>query len=88
MESSSALCDALIGRRKWNDPFVIMEAQLVLGKDDEAAMKYIDETRKKLVDNYLRCVAKVWEIEPLVFPDNSYVLQNQQRQSAVSDIDD
>jgi hypothetical protein len=79
MESSSALCDALIGRRKWNDPVVIMEAQLVLGKDDEAAMKYMNETKKKLVDNYLRCVAKVREIEPLVFPDNSYVLQSQQR---------
>jgi len=75
MESTSALCDALIGRRKWIDPMVIMEANIVLGKDDIAAMNYINQTRQKLVENYLRSVANMRTIEPLVFPDNSYVLQ-------------
>ena len=59
MESSSALCDALIGRRKYKNPVIIMEAQIVLGKDDKVAMDYINQTRKRLVDNYLKCVQKV-----------------------------
>ena len=77
MESTSALCDALIGRRKWNNPIVIMEAHIVLGEDDVAAMDYVNRTRRKLVENYLKSVASMRAIEPLVFPDDSYVLSLQ-----------
>jgi hypothetical protein len=41
MNSSSALCDALIGRRKWTDPSVMYEANILLGNDDDAALQYI-----------------------------------------------
>ena len=76
MESSSALGDALIGRRKWDDPMVIYEANLVLGTDDNAALQYVHETRQKLVHNYIRCVENMRQIEPMVFPNNSFVLQS------------
>jgi hypothetical protein len=76
MESSSALSDALIGRRKWDDPMVIYEANLVLGTDDNAALQYVHETRQKLVHNYIRCVENMRQIEPMVFPNNSFVLQS------------
>ena len=76
MESSSALGDALIGRRKWNDPMVMYEANIILGDDNEAAWKYVHETRQKLVNNYIPCVQNMRMIEPLIFPDHSYVIQN------------
>jgi hypothetical protein len=73
MASSSALCDALIGRRKYTDPSVLMEVAILLGDDDEAAMNYIASTRAKLIDNYLESVTKVKQLEPLVYPENSFV---------------
>ena len=68
MESSSALCDALLGRRRYTDPAVHREAQILLGDDDAAAMEYIQTTRAKLIDNYLKLVEDTMELEPLVFP--------------------
>jgi hypothetical protein len=76
MNSSSALCDALIGRRKWTDPSVIYEAGLVLGKDNDVATQYIAHTRQILITNYLKMVADTRIIEPLVYPNNSFVLQS------------
>jgi hypothetical protein len=76
MNSSSALCDALIGRRKWTDPSVIYEAGLILGKDSDVATQYIAHTRQILITNYLKMVAETRIIEPLVYPNNSFVLQH------------
>ncbi|KAI9774030.1 MAG: hypothetical protein M1839_001915 [Geoglossum umbratile] len=41
MESSSALGDALVGRRKWTDPQVGKERDILLGGDDERARVYV-----------------------------------------------
>src|SRR4030095_11236151 len=38
MESSYALGDALLGRRKWSDPEVLEQRDILLGNDDDAAL--------------------------------------------------
>jgi hypothetical protein len=76
MDNSSALCDALVGRKKWTDPMVLQEANIVLGSDHTEANQYVKETRTKLVANYLASVYHMYCLEPILFPDNSYVLNN------------
>ena len=48
--STSALGDALVGRRKWTDPEVVRERDLVLGPDGEAALAYVREVRGRLTE--------------------------------------
>jgi len=50
--SSSALGDALVGRRKWTDPEVLQEKDILLGPDANAAAKYVQEVRARLVSQY------------------------------------
>jgi len=76
MNSSTALCDALIGRRKYTDPLVIHEANILLGDDDQAALDYIRMARTKLVNNYLDSVRSMRLIEPIVYLNDSFVNLN------------
>jgi hypothetical protein len=73
MNSSTALCDALVGRRKYTDPLVIHEANILLGDDDQAALDYIAMAREKLVRNYLESIRSVRLIEPIVYRNDSFV---------------
>ena len=50
--SSSALGDALVGRRKWTDPEVIRERDTLLGSDSTVALKYVQDVRARLVEQY------------------------------------
>jgi ABC-type microcin C transport system permease subunit YejB len=52
MMSSSALSDILIGQRRWSDPEVIEELNVVLGSDNAAALRYIHEVRVRLMERY------------------------------------
>jgi hypothetical protein len=75
MNSSSALCDALIGRRRWDDPMVSMEKGMLLGTDDNAALTYVTRTRERLVENFLSAMGYVEYIERNSFGQNSYFEQ-------------
>ena len=76
MESVSPLCDALIGRRNWNDPEVLMERDIVLGDDDGAALEYISRTREKLLNSFMVAASKLEKIERLAFGNNSFFTNN------------
>ena len=76
MESSSALCDALIGRRRWTDPEVRLERDILLGPDDVAAKEYVSRTRKRLIANYLDGISKLETLERAMFGSNSFFLNN------------
>lgn len=52
LASTSAIGDALIGVRRWDEPGVIHERNIVLGLDTAAAKAYIMETRSKLLRQY------------------------------------
>jgi len=75
MNSSSPLCDALIGRRRWDDPSVLVERDMVLGDNDAVARSYVSATRELLVKNFLLAMGQVEEIERQVFGSNSFFRQ-------------
>jgi hypothetical protein len=52
LASTSALGDALVGRRLWTDPKVLQERDIILGEDRTTAGAFICRTREKLVDAY------------------------------------
>jgi hypothetical protein len=72
MPSSSALCDALIGRRPWTDPQVLEERDIVLGTDDELALKYIRKTRVRLMENFLHSSYILEQNERRMYGENSF----------------
>ena len=72
MPSSSALCDALIGRRPWTDPQVLEERDIVLGTDDELALKYIRKTRVRLMENFLYSSHILEQNERRMYGENSF----------------
>jgi len=74
MESSYALGDALLGRRKWNDPEVLLERDILLGADDNKANQYIAEKRRKLLSKFHKAFAKLEAIERSEFGENSFFL--------------
>ena len=73
--STYPLGDALLGRRKYGDPEVILDLMKILGPDDEVASEYIRHVRGLLVENYRRAFERVRELEMLMFGQNSYFLQ-------------
>ena len=75
MPSSSALSDALIGRRSWEDPEVLSERDVLLGPDVKASQTYIRNTQKKLVSNFKSSYAKMVEAEKRAFGINSFFNQ-------------
>jgi len=76
MPSSSALSDALIGRRSWEDPEVLYERDVLLGSDPKASQTYIRNTRKKLVANFKSSFIKMVDVEKQAFGTNSFFNQS------------
>jgi hypothetical protein len=72
LPSSSALGDALVGRRKWTDPEIMRDADLVLGSDPAAARAFIDKVRAKIVANMLEVFPTLVELERKAFGSDSY----------------
>jgi hypothetical protein len=72
LDSTSALGDALVGRRKWNDPQVLLERNIVLGDDDDRARAFVKEVRKKLVNRYLELFQVLESVEWEAFGEHSY----------------
>lgn len=54
LESSSAIGDALVCARHWDDPLVYGELRILLGPDDQSAQQYVQSIRQRLVQNYIR----------------------------------
>jgi hypothetical protein len=72
LASTSALGDALIGRRKWTDPQVLQERDIVLGDDDDRAHTFVSQVRKRLVNSYLDFFPILESVERTAFGKNSY----------------
>jgi hypothetical protein len=72
MPSSSALSDALIGRRSWEDPEVLLERDILLGANGQASHDYVRRTRKELVKNFKSSFHKMVAIEKSAFGTNSF----------------
>jgi len=72
MPSSSALSDALIGRRSWEDQEVLLERDILLGDNAQASHDYVRRTRKELIKNFKTSFQKMVTIEKSAFGTNSF----------------
>jgi len=63
LESVSALCNALVGRRKWTDRDVVEERDTLLWEDEEASRAYEESVQKKLVEAYCAAFVKLEKYE-------------------------
>jgi hypothetical protein len=70
--STSALGDALVGRRKWTDVEVLRERDILLGPDSGAAQDYVTEVRYRLVEQYRLAFSSMKQAEEKQFGQNSY----------------
>ena len=68
----SPLADALVGARRWTDPEVLRECDILLGTDDDAAWALVHEIRRKLVEGYLREMVRLKELEARLFGVHAY----------------
>ena len=72
LESSSAIGDALVCARGWDDPLVHEELAILFGPDDESADQYVQSTRLRLVQNYIRAVKAFFEMEQQRYGSKSF----------------
>ncbi|KZF18793.1 hypothetical protein L228DRAFT_215835 [Xylona heveae TC161] len=67
-----ALSDALVGRRQWTSPAVMAERDLVLGRDDKAALAYVENWRKNALLSFSQAWSLVVAAEKARFGTQSY----------------
>ena len=75
LESTSALGDALLGRRKWTDPAVHKDRNILLGDNDANAVQFVQEVRARLVKAYIRAYDIMVEAEKEYYGESSYFAQ-------------
>jgi hypothetical protein len=74
LESVSPLSDALVGRRRWTDPEVLYERDVLFGSDIAASKALVTEIRTRLYDALIRGYRKMEAIERYSFGDLSFFL--------------
>jgi hypothetical protein len=72
------LGDALLGRRRWDDPEVLADRDVLLGPDDDAAKRYVEQKRNKLLAKFRKAFAKLEPIERAAFGQHSYFAAHDQ----------
>jgi hypothetical protein len=72
MRNISALSDALVGQRRWDDPLVIIERNWLLGPDEDAAWKFVEHCRSKMRRAYKRNMVLVRRLEKEYYGENSF----------------
>ena len=72
LQSSSALGDALVGRRKWTDPQVVEERDVLLGSDREKSLRYVTAVRARLLARYEEAYGLLQLTERAAFGKVSY----------------
>ncbi|KAI9868974.1 MAG: hypothetical protein M1813_002797 [Trichoglossum hirsutum] len=85
--SSSAVGDALVGCRKWTDPQVLQERDILLGDNNKAAHSYVSRVRVEMVKRSKKAFEQLEVIETKAFSENSYFHRKKFRLSIRSGID-
>jgi hypothetical protein len=78
-QSCSALGDALIGRRKWTDPEVLYEQNLLLGEDDAKSREYVFQTRVRMLKEYEESYQKMKNVEMAAFGESSFFVHERNK---------
>jgi hypothetical protein len=83
LPSSYPLGDALIGRRKWDDPEVLSQRDILLGPDHHLALTFVKQNREKMVKKFLKVFNKLESIERNAFSQNSFFLHHERHSSNI-----
>jgi hypothetical protein len=67
-----ALSDALVGRRRWDDPAVLRERDIVLGSDRKAANQFIVDWRKRALRLVVENMRDIMTAEQRAYDTRSY----------------
>jgi hypothetical protein len=87
VRSAFSLPQALVGLKKWTDPGVIYERNILLGPDDDQALQLAETIRNQLVDTY-KCLYPLMEArEQGVYRDQSFFAENLVAQGVDEDVD-
>jgi hypothetical protein len=76
IRSSYSLPQALVGIKKWTDPDVIFERNILLGPDDKQALEMAKDMQQHLVDTYKRMYPLMEVKERSAFQDGSFFVGN------------
>jgi len=86
VRSAFSLPQALVGLKKWTDPDVIFERNILLGPDDDQALQLAKNIRNQLVDTY-KCLRPLMEArEREAFRDQSFFAENHVAQRVDEDV--
>ncbi|KAI9766365.1 MAG: hypothetical protein M1840_006629 [Geoglossum simile] len=70
--STSKVGDAMVGARRWDDPRVLEERDILLGPDAEAAWKRVLDIRARLVEEFLKAWPFVKMAEMSAYGEHSF----------------
>jgi hypothetical protein len=76
VRSAYSLPEALVGLKRWTDPDVIFERDILLGLKDHEALELAKNIRKQLVDTYELLHPLMEARERQVFGDGSFFAEN------------
>jgi hypothetical protein len=62
---------------RWTDPRVLKERNILLGKDDQAALEYVKATREHLVQQFRMAFSYMVELEKKGYGESSYFVAGQ-----------
>ncbi|KAH0560063.1 hypothetical protein GP486_003418 [Trichoglossum hirsutum] len=75
-DNTYSLPQALVGLKKWTEPDVMFERDILLGPDDDRALELAGNIRKQLVDTY-KLLHPLMEVrERHAFGDRSFFVEN------------
>ena len=72
LQSTSMVGDAMVGARRWDDPQVITERNLLLGSDAVEACRRVKEIRERLVSEFLRVFPFIERAESEAYQERSF----------------
>jgi hypothetical protein len=72
LDSSNAVCDALVGVRLWTNPQVLRECDILLGLDDDEIKRLVANIKVRLVEGYKKAYKVLIKEKQNVYGDNSY----------------
>jgi hypothetical protein len=68
----SALSDALVGLRRWTDPQVRQDAEILLDADERRSWKFVEGCRSRMAAAFKKNMQLIRELEKECFGENSY----------------
>ena len=76
IKSVYSLPQTLVGIKKWTDPDVIFERNILLGPDDKQALEMAKGMRQYLVDTYKHIFPLMEVRERVAFQNQSFFVRN------------